>query len=1215
MGDLSKDKRIRTDETDGLIVGRQNQIAQIQDQFEHVLNGGMGTYAITGRAGSGKTYLFTHCEPYFKNNNAIIIKHKFKQYSKDNFSLFSNITDKIFKRVLTLPKASFLLVQNQFNQELKNDMSALMRLSPLASHVFEHRAVSQSIKASKDETFQAFGHFLQISAKILFPLVVFIDDMQWADGTSSQFVGEICKERQINAYIIFSFRDSAENYDDLIAFCPNTISLGPLSDDDIRELIFKIYSDRINNFDYLIKLIQTLSGGNAFYISLIINQFIQNDMIVFSKKQKAWVVDSEKMRKLELTKYIEQMLEVKLHELENEDKHLLNIISCFGGRVSLDLLNRAVNLKNYNVNKLIEKLHLLAFVYKESSNYDENDVVVSFMHDIVFQTVYKFQSREQQLVMNYNILKAIFENSDPDFLLRNSDIITELLLNADLVMLEADNNDIWVKVLYKSANVAKDVQAFDYALSIFKLCEHLLNGRNYKNELDIQLDYMQCEFISEREDAAKQRYDLLCKRVFEPDKLLEIKLRFMYFYSYSANWEKVILQGKEIFKLLNFGFSKSFIAIDLIKSIFLYNNKRISEIRGAEIITDDRILTILEVLIIMFPAANRIDTNTFNLINFKLANLSMKYGNSQYAGIGYAAYSFILFFILKNPKKGDMLQKITIEMLDDENLSLQKSIAYALIGTFTYHWSNSFNDTLTFLNKSIEYGEKEVEYLYSNYAIVFSVITKYVSGSRLSELSDYISNCKIKKKRLENYLTRHMYNVYTSHISYLRFGEETYQAKLEQGKQAFFETIDLNAKMIKVHSLYLSNQFSEGFDLVNEIETLVWQHDGFVLNGDFNFYATLTRIEMDGKLLGKEKKLNLKMVKKRLKDLKYWSSVYEQTHMARYQLAITQYLNEIIGKSDDEGYYIAMSLSKESGNVQMEAFSNLIASNYYRNRNDKLTRFFANESALLYKEWGADYIADLICKRCGLINSVNGQNEERKEEIRNIDSDNHIAHIGRLGGMSQENAWQYFLENINLSYNAKYSCILFEKNGEMFGKYECRGGSNLSIYCEPVNMNHISGMPTNLIRYVARTEEEMVIDDSSGYEAFVPDATSHTNNVSHICIPIKQTNILVGVFYCRLENKNKFTSEIREDIISTLDFIASKEIIDYGQSQEDIISLTKREKEILDLVNKGMSNNQISEKAFISNGTVRNHLSNIYAKLGVENRMQAVVKAKALKII
>ena len=69
-------------------------------------------------------------------------------------------------------------------------------------------------------------------------------------------------------------------------------------------------------------------------------------------------------------------------------------------------------------------------------------------------------------------------------------------------------------------------------------------------------------------------------------------------------------------------------------------------------------------------------------------------------------------------------------------------------------------------------------------------------------------------------------------------------------------------------------------------------------------------------------------------------------------------------------------------------------------------------------------------------------------------------------------------------------------------------------------------------------------------------------------------------------------------------------------SHPDLIEpLSPRELEILNLVAKGLNNREIAGQLVITEGTVKNHLSNILGKLGARDRMQAVLKAREYRIL
>jgi two-component system response regulator DevR len=68
-----------------------------------------------------------------------------------------------------------------------------------------------------------------------------------------------------------------------------------------------------------------------------------------------------------------------------------------------------------------------------------------------------------------------------------------------------------------------------------------------------------------------------------------------------------------------------------------------------------------------------------------------------------------------------------------------------------------------------------------------------------------------------------------------------------------------------------------------------------------------------------------------------------------------------------------------------------------------------------------------------------------------------------------------------------------------------------------------------------------------------------------------------------------------------------------AQTTSRLSDLTQRESDVLDLIAEGMSNRQIGEQLSLAEKTVKNYVSNILAKLGLERRSQAAVLASELR--
>ena len=74
-------------------------------------------------------------------------------------------------------------------------------------------------------------------------------------------------------------------------------------------------------------------------------------------------------------------------------------------------------------------------------------------------------------------------------------------------------------------------------------------------------------------------------------------------------------------------------------------------------------------------------------------------------------------------------------------------------------------------------------------------------------------------------------------------------------------------------------------------------------------------------------------------------------------------------------------------------------------------------------------------------------------------------------------------------------------------------------------------------------------------------------------------------------------------------------MVEIDHDRIESLGLTEREMEVLHHIAEGCSNVEIGEKLFVSENTIKTHVSNLFVKLDVKRRTQAVTKAKELRII
>ena len=273
---------------------------------------------------------------------------------------------------------------------------------------------------------------------------------------------------------------------------------------------------------------------------------------------------------------------------------------------------------------------------------------------------------------------------------------------------------------------------------------------------------------------------------------------------------------------------------------------------------------------------------------------------------------------------------------------------------------------------------------------------------------------------------------------------------------------------------------------------------------------------------------------------------------------------------------------------------------------------------------GAIYIGEVIEKEFSLEEIyLNKIVYEVEKTVGNVAIKEKFINLNEIEKMNEEESFKYVLNYLAEEYDIGYCSVLFEKSNEMYLKYEKKKDKSVIIYKDPLIMKHVSYLSRKIIRYVARTMEEITLIRNNNIGIFSKDLyILGKDKLSIKCIPIKYFGVFVGMIYMEKENNDGFDEKVIEFIknisptlLSKIEIIKNVNIKKIFLHEEVESLLTERKIEVLNLVAEGMSNLAISKELFIALGTVKNHLSNIYSKLGVDSRIKAVIKANEMNII
>ena len=166
----------------------------------------------------------------------------------------------------------------------------------------------------------------------------------------------------------------------------------------------------------------------------------------------------------------------------------------------------------------------------------------------------------------------------------------------------------------------------------------------------------------------------------------------------------------------------------------------------------------------------------------------------------------------------------------------------------------------------------------------------------------------------------------------------------------------------------------------------------------------------------------------------------------------------------------------------------------------------------------------------------------------------------------------------------------------------------------------------NIKKRLSKTTQEELLQIDFAFIDIHDDVLNELKIIDYIKIRNKNIKVLVSD---RNKNKNTFkkvlaygiegyitnTTEKEEFIFLLKKILRGKkayetDLIDKvvnGRVENKLDQLTKREQEVLKEMSKGLNNKEIADNLFITESTVKKHISNIFSKLDFRNRQEAIL--------
>lgn len=183
--------------------------------------------------------------------------------------------------------------------------------------------------------------------------------------------------------------------------------------------------------------------------------------------------------------------------------------------------------------------------------------------------------------------------------------------------------------------------------------------------------------------------------------------------------------------------------------------------------------------------------------------------------------------------------------------------------------------------------------------------------------------------------------------------------------------------------------------------------------------------------------------------------------------------------------------------------------------------------------------------------------------------------------------------NILLGMEAGFEIVDCVNNGDKAVEW-CRK-ERIDLVLMDVRMPGMNGVEATK-KITEETDTQVIILTTFDEDEYIVEGIK--NGASGYLLKTTEPKQLIQSIYSVMNGQSIFSHEV---------LTKAKKQIDLQKGVPDLSQLTPREKEIVHLVAKGMSNKQIASQLFLSEGTVNNSLSNILQKLALEHRTQLAI--------
>ncbi len=638
---------------------------------------------ISGPSGVGKTSLALTLEDTVQRENGFFCQGKFDQhptavesstsltYQSRSYgpfvSIITNYVHQVKQRGSVFSKSIQatlnLLLDASEREVLEESIPALRQITriPASSSSTTTIAIDEQLQQrwrglkgldAEKRYMHLFTRLVQAICSPDHPIVMLIDDVQWADPNSIELLKLLttsCTQSGLFLIIctarsssLFENEDEQETKSSIV----NTLSselnecgvltieikLNLLNESDVTNLLSDLLQLSQQHVLLLSSIVHRVTQGNIFFIVQFMNALQEEEIVCLNSESGRWCWDDDEVKKACYERAsLTDFLAKRILKLTDYEQRLLKTASCLGATLYEKLLNETV-LPPASV-----RLALLSAKDHGLIHFDVKTGCGSFAHDRIHEATYSLIPKDDRAKMHLDIglrLWIWLPSSEKECHLFT--IVGQIIHGLHLLNDPMEKEDL-AKLMLRAGQKAAQMSSFAKAAMYFNVGVKLLRRSHWKHQYDLSLALYNAAVEVEYYNGNTVRVDLLLLKIFQNATSLDHKLQAYCAQIYSMysrdNAGQAFAKGLEVLALLGVTFpgrpGKVRGEYAWGRCRWLLQGKDDNSILNLPAMTDSRNLVIVRLLALTTTGANLAKTTFIPLLVFKMIECTLRHGISE----------------------------------------------------------------------------------------------------------------------------------------------------------------------------------------------------------------------------------------------------------------------------------------------------------------------------------------------------------------------------------------------------------------------------------------------------------------------------------------------------------------------------------------------------------------------------------------------------------